>query len=358
MKRFLNEIWTYFKDFLIWLINYFFLIWAHFPILSLTSDINFTNLQLPIKNCSEIRFSILTFYFGEYVFHFCSFNLSKKQFSLIKVLSLSTHPKFDDNCIKGEIEEKINTFNNEVSSIEDDNIIEVETECLKRKVDDNNSRIDKAETKINFFLTIILAIITLVSFNSLRDLDTTISVSNFLKVFLLYFSINLCALLIQSMKVRSFYSLSFNDLRESDKKQVYYLRQLYEELLYSDKKANFFVSFVHRIFDYMKIIIIIGISLFMLSINKSKEKNIVFQDNKLIILNEKECFINYSDDNLKLYEVLLDLKNQNYSRVIIMTKSEPKKELIDTFYIYDKQKISYILDESLSEDDIKIILEN
>ena len=358
MKRFFNEIWNYFKDFSIWFKNYFFLLWAHFPIFSLTSDINFTNLQIPIKSCSEIRFSILTFYFGEYVFHICSFNFSKKQFSLIKVLSLSTHPNFDDNSIKEEIEQQVNDFENEISNLKDEKIIEIETECLKRKLDDNNSRIDKAETKINFFLTIILAIITLISFNSLRDLDNTISASNFLKLFLLYFSINLCALLIQSMKVRGFHNLSFKELRENEKKHFYYLRQLYEDLLYTSKKANFFVSFVHRIFDYMKIIIVIGISIFMLSINKSKEKNMVFQDNKLIILNEKDCFINYSDDNLKLYEVLLDLKNQNYSRVIIMTKSEPKKELIDTFYIYDKQKISYILDESLSEDDIKIILEN
>ena len=133
---------------------------------------------------------------------------------------------------------------------------------------------------------------------------------------------------------------------------------MYEDLLYTDIKADFFVSFVHRIFDYMKVIIIIGISIFIFSLKVPKIVGMVLQDNKLVILNSENCFDNYSDDNIQLYEVLLALKKQDFSRVIIMTKNHPKKELVDTFSFYDRQKISYILDESLLESDIKIILEN
>lgn len=108
----------------------------------------------------------------------------------------------------------------------------------------------------------------------------------------------------------------------------------------------------------MKVIIIIGISIFIFSLKITKFEKTVLQDNKLVILNSENCFDNYSEDNIKLYEVLLALKNQNFSRVIIMTKVDPKKELVDTFLFYDRQKISYIIDESLLESDIKIILEN
>lgn len=357
MRRFFKEIGEYLKELFRWIINYIFLIWAHFPILALTSDKKFPNLQLPLKDTQDIRLSLLTFYFGEYIFHLLSFNFSNKQFSFIKKLSLSEHPNFNDAFQKEEIEKKVEKYEKELFGL-DDKDLEIEKECLLKKLDDNNSRIDKTDSKINFFLAIILAIITLISFKSIKELDFSASVGNILKAFLLYFSINLCALLIQSMKVRSYYKLSLKDLRDSDDKNVNYLGQLYEDLLYTDIKADFFVSFVHRIFDYMKVIIIIGISIFIFSLKITKFEKTVLQDNKLVILNSENCFDNYSEDNIKLYEVLLALKNQNFSRVIIMTKVDPKKELVDTFLFYDRQKISYIIDESLLESDIKIILEN
>lgn len=75
MKAFFQETWQLIKDFYYFIVNYFFLLWAHSPILSLTSDSNFTNLQFPGKN-KKIRFSLISLYLGEYVFHIVSWNFS------------------------------------------------------------------------------------------------------------------------------------------------------------------------------------------------------------------------------------------------------------------------------------------
>ena len=65
----------------------------------------------------------------------------------------------------------------------------------------------------------------------------------------------------------------------------------------------------------------------------------------------------HSDEILCLVTLAdIELKKNHYSRVIIMTKIEPEIKLHDIFDIYNKQKISYIIDETLSESDIKIRL--
>ena len=67
MKGFLEETGSLIKVFWYFLINYIFLIWAHSPIIPLTSDTNFPNLHFPEEN-KNIRLSLFSFYFGEYAF--------------------------------------------------------------------------------------------------------------------------------------------------------------------------------------------------------------------------------------------------------------------------------------------------
>ena len=365
MVRFFKEIAENLIHFLIWIQNYIFLIWAHSPVFSITNDLNFPNLYIAFdeneKKCNFIlkgtRISVISIYFGEKIFHLLSYNFTTKQFSLLKVLSLCNHPNFKDSIIEEDIDKKVEEFKNEITTLTHDEI-SIESEELLRKIEYNNSRIETSNSKINFFSAIILAIITLISFNSIKALSFNLSAYNILIWFLLYFTINLCALLIQSMNVRSYASITFTKLRQSNNKKLYYVEQLYEEYLYSDHKANFFVSFVHRTYDYVKVIIFI--SLLLLSfIFLPKHSNTKHQTNsKLITLNTTEYNINYTDDNIQFYETLLDLKKGLYSRVIVMTKEEPDNKLYETFNLFDKQKISYIIDNTLSESDIKIILEN
>ena len=328
MVRFFKEIADILINFLIWITNYVFLLWAHSPILSLTNDLCFPNLCIEYDEnkkkyniqWNETRISIISIYFGEYIFHLLSFNFSTKQFSLLKNLALCNHPNFRDSIIEEEISKSVRDYKNEISTLKPEEIT-VESDELLRKIEKNNSRIETSNSKINFFSAIILAVITLISFNSIKALSFSLSTFNVLIYFLLYFTINLSALLIQSMKVRSYASINFKKLRESKNKELYYLEQLYEEFQYSERKASFFVSYIHRIYDYLKVIIIIGLLLLSFSFlpaNTNKTKLIA--NSKLITLNINEYNINYTDDNIKLYEILLDLKKGVYSRIIIIIR--------------------------------------
>lgn len=363
MERFFEEIRSNIDYFFVWVVNYFLLIWAHFPVLSLTSDISFPNLSIKLEDRrvkleeKDVRLSLISIYFGEYIFHLISFNISAKQFSLLKVLSLAKHPDFNDDIIEKEIEEKVAEYKKEIEKSESSDL-EIEKDELLRKIENNNSRIEKSVIKINFFLAIILAIITLIGFNKIKEITFTLSAKNVLIWFLLYFTINLCALLIQSMKVRSYKNTCFEDLRKADDKNFLHLEQLYGEFQYYCRKADFFVSFIHRIYDYVKIVIAIGLSLVIVFMIEPKKEGSILQDYQLVILNNKQCYMNYTEDNIMLSELLIELKKNHYSRVIIMTKIEAESNLYDIFDVYNKQKISYIIDETLSESDIKIILEN
>lgn len=357
MKTFFQEIWQLIKDFYYFIVNYFFLLWAHSPILSLTSDANFTNLQFPRKN-TNIRFSLVSLYFGEYIFHVITWSFAEKNFRLIKKISLSSLEIFNTDDETPEFKKKITEFKNHILVLSDEDK-SIEKEALIRNIENESARINKSDTKLNIYSAIILAIISIANFKSLNNFSTEVSFKSILLILTIYFFINICAIIIQNIKVKGFNTSTFKDLRESDKKKDCYLEQLYYDYCFSKEKANLYVSYICRIYDYIKILIalfIMILSMNIANIKPSKQLDTA-AEGRIITISLDNLSNVYSSDSIDLSEFLLLLQKNQYSRILVLSKKSIPKEINDKISLFDRQKFHYIIDKNLSENAIKIIAE-
>ena len=357
MKAFLKEIVSLLKEFWYFLINYIFLIWAHSPILALTSDSSFPNLSFPGKN-ENIRFNLFSFYLGEYAFYLISWSLSEKNFRLLKKFSLSSLKAFNSDDESPEFKQKKDNFKKHISSLKPTDI-SIEKEALLRKIENDNARINKSDTKLNIYSAIVLAIISIINFKSFRTISFNCSVITILLFLNIYFFINICAIIIQNIKVKGFLSSKFKDLEVAPNKNLFYLEQLYYDSYFLSEKARLFVSYICRIYDYIQILIIIVILIFSIKlINKhSIEYLNNIPDATVITINTENLSNVYSKDSIALSEVLLELQKNHYSRILILSQSSVPLEIQEKILLFDKKKNYCFIDNNLSENEIKIILE-
>lgn len=361
MRDFFREIIEIFKKFLILILNWFLLLWSRFPILALTSDTNYTNLQFPGKN-KGIRISFLTLYFGEYVFHFFTFSSEKKEFRLIKYFFLSNLTNFNIDEDSNEFRNKINEYKEHIKNLSSDDL-EIEKESLQANIERENARITKSDNKLNFYSAIVLAIISILNWRVIKIFSVSFSPKNFSlqtcsSVLIMYYFFNICVIIIQNVKVRSFQVSSFSDLQCSTEKELYYLQQLYYDWLFTRKKAQLFVSYILQIYDYLKIIIMITIILFIASFIKLQNKAEVY-DNKILVTNLCQENISdlYSEDSIKFSELVLDLQKNKYSRVLVLYKENLSEKIQESFNSLDKQQVFYLTDKEITDGIMKIILE-
>ena len=357
MKAFFQETWQLIKDFYYFIVNYFFLLWAHSPILSLTSDSNFTNLQFPGKN-KKIRFSLISLYLDEYVFHIVSWNFSEKNFRLIKRLSLPSLKIFNTDDESPEFKQKIDIFRNHISSLKPAEI-SIEKEAILRKIEYDNARINKSDTKLNIYSAIVLAIISIINFKSLKNISLDFSFETILFFLNIYFFINICAIIIQNIKVKGFLTSKFSDLENAPQKDLFYLEQLYYDSYFVSEKARLFVSYICRIYDYIQILIIIMISIFSISLmNKFSLENLNNTPEATVITINTENLSNvYSKDSIAFSEILLELQRNHYSRILILSQKKVSPDIQQKILLFDKHTVYYLIDDSISENEIKIILE-
>lgn len=263
VKDFFKETFSMLKESLLFICNYFFLLWAHSPILTLTSDSCFTNLHFPGENNNK-RLSLLTLYLGEYVFHFITFNFDNKEFRIMKKLVLSKLSIFTLNDKDFEIEKRI--FKKHINNLEKEDL-DIEQKALERYIEIDNSRIEISNNKLNLYSAIVLAVISVINFKYYNEINlffTKMTLGKWIILLIGYFFINICAIIIQNIKVHSFKLSSFNSLKKSNEKEKYYLEQLYHDFCSTRKRAGLYVSYIRRIYDYVEIIIFFFILLFVL----------------------------------------------------------------------------------------------
>lgn len=361
MRDFFRETFEIFKKFLILIVNWFLLLWSHFPILALTSDTNYTNLQFPGKN-KGIRISFFLFYLGEYAFHFFTFSFEKKEFRLIKYFSLSNLPNFNIDEDSNEFRNKINEYNEHIKNLSP-NDLDVEKEALQANIERENSRITKSDTKLNFYSAIVLAIISILNWKIIKILLLFFLAKNFylqncISILTIYYFFNICVLMIQNIKVRSFQISSFSDLQKATEKKLFYLGQLYYDWLFTQKKAQLFVSYILQIYDYLKIIIMLTIVLFFVNIVTFQNK-IDLANNKFFVTNlYQENLSNlYSEDSIQFSELILKLQKNQYSRVLVLYKENLSEQIQTALRFLNKQQIFYINDKEMTDETVKIILE-
>ena len=282
MKGFLEETGSLIKDFWYFLINYIFLIWAHSPIIPLTSDTNFPNLHFPEEN---------------------------KNFRLLKKLSLSSLEAFNTDDNSPEFKQKISDFRNHISSLNSADLC-IEKEALCRKIENDNARINKSDIKLNIYSAIVLAIISIINFKTFISFSFDFSKKNILILLNIYYFTNICAIIIQNIKVKGFLTSKIKDLETAQQKDKFYLEQLYYDSYFVSEKAQLFVSYICRIYDYIQILIIIMILIFSIGLfNKHPiQYSINIPEATIITINSENFLDIYSKDRIAFSEVLLELQ--------------------------------------------------
>ena len=120
-----------------------------------------------------------------------------------------------------------------------------------------------------------------------------------------------------------------------------------------------FVSYICRIYDYIQILIIIMISIFSISLmNKFSLENLNNTPEATVITINTENLSNvYSKDSIAFSEILLELQRNHYSRILILSQKKVSPDIQQKILLFDKHTVYYLIDDSISENEIKIILE-
>lgn len=358
----IKEFWSLIKEALFFAIDCFFVIWAHSPVLPLSDDRNYTNLVWPLGNNKSVRLSLFSLYLGEYAFFIFSWNISEMKISVIKKLKMSDLPTFNDNA---QIEEECNQFNNHVDLIcgrgNSNNYIQAEKDFLSKEIDSQTNRIARSDSKISIYSAILLALITLLWKDAYESFCASNFVGRVILGIIVYYFANICFLAIQHIGVQSVRQFSFINVADyNGNLDSFLLKKMFYNFVHKKNQARLMVSTLCRVCDFLKLIICFSIAFFVCTIISNHFPSVTNEniDSKIYVLNELMLTQAYSEDRIKLMEVEMQLEKMNFGRVVIMSKKTVQENIKKEFVRYSNQKISYLIDDSLDNNVIKILLEN
>lgn len=362
MKNVVKEFWSLIKEFYFFVVGCFFMIWAHSPILPFSDDGNYTNLVLPFRNNKSVRLSLFSVYLGEYAFFIFSWNISEKTVSVIKKLKMSDLPVFNNET---QIEQECNDYNKHVDSISEnanvDNHIQAEKDFLSKEIDTQTNRIARSDSKIAIYSAILLALITLSWKNVCECFYASNICGKIILGLIVYYFANICLLAIQHIGVQSVKQFSFSKVNSHNENlDIFLLKKMFFNFVHKKIQAQLMVSSLCRVYDFLKMIICLLIVYFSYTIVLDHLFPPVISPaaSRLYVLNESTLNQTYSEDKIRLMEMEIQLEKMDFKRVVVMSKKTNQEYLKKELAKYSKQKLSYLIDESLDDNVVKILLEN
>lgn len=243
------------------IINILLLAWSYSPLLSLTDDSDFSNVNLNNKDKWNLRFSFFNIYFGEYLIQIFTFNISEKQPDLYRIIKLSDFSNFI--MPKDKIDNlKINLFDH-MNHLTEEELL-VEREALMRQLSDEDNRMNLAFNKINIYTTIVLGgvpiLLTVLNERIVKFIQNsffTDKIASITFILLIYFVGNLMIIILQFISIRGFQKSRFSDLKNSDNKKETLNWQIYYDWQVKRKKVDLFVTLLKIFQDWFIIIMIL-----------------------------------------------------------------------------------------------------
>ena len=330
-------------------------IWAYVPFFALTDDLGFL-AAIPGAEEHKYYISLISILFGEVKCQFMSFPIkqSEKKLVIFRTKKLSEMNRFMLSEEKrNELEENYKEHYDQLGVSERN----IEKEALIQKLLEQQSRIDLSYNKINAFTTIILAIIPITV--TLADKEKIISlniIEKIIFIILLYAMVNLCAWIFQVINVRGFNASKFADLKNSENKGKEQNWQIYYDWQETRRKADVFVSFV--IYTRQWIIAVIILTLIFsigIPLNKKEDSNLGKSEAYTIQIENIEK--TYDKSAIKWYNILAELQEANCKKIVILYGESDIEEIKEKLAPYSKQEITWVVDEELNKNQIKIILE-
>lgn len=356
------------------LINILLGIWAYLPLFALTDDKQFLAAKYkqeaeqksePEKEAEQepkqepkhrYYFSLISILFGEMKIQFFSIPIkqSGKKFSIFRIVRLSEMENFMLPDKKAEELEK--NYKIHFSSLEEKEQ-DIEKEALMQHLAEEKSRIETSYNKINAFTTIIVAVIPIaITFVDRNTIKTLGILGWIVFAILIYANVNLCAWIFQAINVRSFMTSSFGDLKDSKEKKKEYNWQIYYDWQQMKRKADMYVSFVKYTKVWIIAVIIFTI-VFSVGLPFSKGEISDINENSVYTLQAELIEMPYENSAVSWNLLLADINTDKYKKIFILHNEADIDKIKEKLQPFNHQKIVWLVDRALKEDEIKIILE-
>ena len=275
---------------------------------------------------------------------------------LFRVKQLSDMGAFD---ITDEKANQLETdYKNHYDLLTDEIDKEIEKESLLRHLSDEQSRVDISYNKMNAFTTIIVAVIpiaiALVNWDIIFSLNL---LEIFIFIWLIYANLNLCAWIFQAINVRGFKASSFGDLKNNSNKRREQNWQIYYDWQQSRRKADMYVSFVMHTKIWIVTVIILTIIFSVFLPFGKKSMPALTSENDVYTLDTNLIESTYDKSAADWYLILAKLQTDKYSQVVILYNKVEDNNFAEKLKKFQNQKITWMLDNTLQKNQIKIILE-
>lgn len=344
----------------------FYILLSYTLILSVTKDSEFgTNTENFIENQKIVngtRFSLLNIPFGKfkiYILTYIVLEPNNKQFNFIKILNLdklimpNNYIQLQDN--------KATQYEQHYETLILENR-EIELEFIKYKLNSENERIKKAESKINSYSSIILVLIPIVMvlYKPEKICETTL-LGKIIIIFLMICTINAVSFILQHMFVKPLTLSLFSDIKNSQQKRVQTANNYYFEWQVFQKKADLDISYVKNIQNWIIGIIFMSLMFYFNSfITTNNMVNISTKDS-VYTINISNLDSKYSEDVQKVSNIHKFITDVRPKEIILMygqnVDSTNLNKISNQFEIYKDIDICKIIDTDYEEKDIiKIII--
>ena len=340
-----------------WIKRLFLFIWAYIPIFALTDDLSFLAANKGATQ-HEYYFSIISILFGEKKIQFFSFPIKQpgKKMIWFRIKKLSDMDAFNLTTVKAN-QLKIG-YTKHYDELSTDIDKDIEKEALLRHLSDEQSRVDISYNKMNAFTTIVVAVIpiaiALVNWDAIFSLNL---LGIFIFIWLIYANVNLCAWIFQAINVRGFMASTFGDLKKSTEKQKEQTWQIYYDWQQSIRKADMYVSFVMHTKIWIVTVIILTIIFSVFLPFGKKSMPALTSENDVYTLDTNLIESTYDKSAADWYLILAKLQTDKYSQVVILYNKVEDNNFAEKLKKFQNQKITWMLDNTLQKNQIKIILE-
>jgi hypothetical protein len=346
--------------------KFLYIVLSYIPILSVTADSNFgTNAKRFINNHKIVkgtRFSFLNIHFGKFKIYILTcivLGPNNKKFNFIKILNLDKLI-MADNFIQLQ-DDKATQYGQHYETLTPENCT-IELEFIKYKLNSENERIKKAESKINSYSSIILVLIPIVMvFYKPEKICETTLLGKIIIIFLMICTMNAVSLILQHMFVKPLSLSVFSDIKNSQQKSVQTANNYYFEWQVFQKKADLDISYVKNIQNWIIGIIFMSLMFYFNSfIPTSNMVNISTKDS-VYTINISNLDSKYSEDVQKVSNIHKFITDIKPKEIILMYGKNVNNinlnKISNQFDIYKDIDICKIIDTDYEEKDIiKIII--
>lgn len=215
--------------------NWYQRIAHYFPLFHVSDDDQFGDIGETTEK-DNLRYSLITLWFGKYIIHILSIKNGKP--SLIKVLDLDV---ILDNAYRVN-EESIKKYTEALNDFENDTIRD-HLEALRMKIDEEQSRYNTTLSKTAVYNAALLVALS-VAFPYLFKLyEIKLTLLKILVPFGLIFYISALILSFRMLRITAINSFGFNDVAKSDNSLSGLAAGLYHRYKHANVEADKIVSY-------------------------------------------------------------------------------------------------------------------